>query len=234
MPKRFLSGADARFSDCFLVVTYRFKGGKLNSTQETTIMNINRNNFDAPVVDKEGPVRELSKRFKKRVQNNQALSVIVNAEQVPVESVTKAIDETRNYFIRDVSGKSFVDVVMATVPGNSFGNRVVKRPGVNCNFGFVFKYESKGSEWDDRYLRDNNIKLRTSNPDIRKIVDIDKGEITEEDFAVRGGTLTIDFTINQKEVTQDEITAITNAVDGYVRRATSGTHKQVSRMLTVV
>lgn len=235
MPRRFLSGAESRFSDCFLVLTYRYKGGKLNSTQKTTVLNINRQRIEAPLVEKQGPMKQLQQKFKRRVQNNQATSVILDLEQVPIQNILSAINETKNYIIGDVRSVTFDDVVISTVSGNSFGNRVVNRPGVECNFGFTFKYEvPRGSSWDEDYIRNNAISLETSNPNIRKIVDIQSDRITEEDFAVRGRTLTVDFTINQETVTQDEITAITNAVDGYVNKATSANVQENQRLLTVV
>lgn len=218
MPERFLSGAESRFSDCFIVLTYRYVGErKLTELQENTLNNINRQRAGVPLVNREGPAKELAKMFKRKRQRHSAHSVILDAEQIPVERLRSAINATQDYFAREIKG-TYKGVVIATVAGNKFFDTVVNRPGVECNFGFTFRYHSEDG-WDEEFIRDNVIVLDESNPDVRKVVDINRGRITEDDFSIRGGDLVMEFSINQTKVTLDEITAITNAVEGFARKA---------------
>jgi hypothetical protein len=130
---------------------------------------------------------------------------------------------------------------MRAVSGSKFdvSDLVVKRPGVDCNFGFVMVFNSP-TGWDQSYLADNSVRLSARNPNVRKIVDIRKDIIRQEEFGINPqGDLRFDFTIEQDELTPDEITAVTNAVEGFAAKAAQDTDRPadldiVQRNLTLV
>jgi hypothetical protein len=222
MPERYLSGADARFSDCFLAMNYRYRAGpgdKLEETQQTTVKNIHRDMFDAPVIERLDIIKTISEGVKVRKAGNFAETVILDLEQTKLENVNKAISQTTEYLIGTQVNQQ--DTVLRAVSGSKFDitDLVVKRPAVECNFGFVIVYNSP-SGWDSDFLEDNNTRLSARNPNVRKIVDIRKDVIREEEFGINPqGDLRFDFTIEQDELTPDEITAVTNAVDGFASKA---------------
>lgn len=234
MPERFLSGADSRFSDCALAITYNYTGNeRMKKFKENAVLNINSDEMGAPVIENDRPLQNLRERFGIRRGGNFAIPVLLDLEQVELDDFNRAIQKSRNYIL-DQEEFNYAGEEIAAVAGQDIGFVFLEKPGVECSFGFVFRFEASRS-WDEEHLQNNNIVLDERNPDIRKIVDINNNTITQEAFSVSGDRLKIEFSIDQDEITRSEVTAITNAVEGYARKAAENREINViDRKLTVV
>lgn len=222
---QYLDGAATPFSNCFFSFVYRYSGGagsgggepKFTDTQKTTLMNIHRNHTEGSVVEKQRVLERLSNRFNIRKAGNFTFSVTIDAEQIQLDKINRAIQESTRYINVETS-QTLIDVHLVALAATNIRDIPVKRVLQSCEFLFDFIYHDPQG-FDEDFIRDNVINLDSSNPDIIQIVDIPLNRITQEAFTLReDNTLRIEFSLGSDSITPDEMRALTNAIDGFVDR----------------
>lgn len=225
MTARFLGGVNTPFSNCFFVFTYRYSGGagrgggepKFTSTQRTTIKNIHRNAIDADIIENQPFADEIRDRFNIRKAGNFSYGVTIDAEEMDISELNRAIQNTTRFINLDTD-KNLQDVNVSALAGTNIRERAVKRRLQECDFSFEFLYsDAKG--FNENFLRDNSIDLSTRNPAITQVINIPKGRVTEREFRLGVEGLNVEFGVDTDNLSPSDVRAINNAVDAFAERA---------------